>query len=104
MSETGRRDPAPGILIRWRHTCGAHPCLPIVLNTVEAAGAELPWDTDHRLQKEAAMSIQHDHTDLSHEDLFLAIPLRLGCCKLTLEVLEGDRVARAVYRSCGFSP
>jgi GNAT superfamily N-acetyltransferase len=27
----------------------------------------------------------------------------LGCCKLTLEVLEGNTVARALYRSCGFA-
>lgn len=25
-----------------------------------------------------------------------------GCCKLTLEVLEGNRVAQAAYKSCGF--
>lgn len=27
---------------------------------------------------------------------------RLGCCKLTLEVLEGNTVARKLYLSCGF--
>lgn len=27
-----------------------------------------------------------------------------GCCKLTLEVLEGNRRADAVYRACGFRP
>ncbi|RYD35822.1 MAG: GNAT family N-acetyltransferase [Verrucomicrobiaceae bacterium] len=27
---------------------------------------------------------------------------RLGCCKLTLEVLEGNTIAQAAYRSCGF--
>lgn len=27
----------------------------------------------------------------------------LGCCKLTLEVLEGNAVARAAYKSFGFS-
>jgi GNAT superfamily N-acetyltransferase len=26
-----------------------------------------------------------------------------GCCKLTLEVLEGNRTAQAVYRSAGFA-
>ena len=26
----------------------------------------------------------------------------LGCCKLTLEVLEGNKVAQAVYKSYGF--
>lgn len=26
----------------------------------------------------------------------------LGCCKLTLEVLEGNRVAQAAYRASGF--
>ncbi|MFM8332333.1 MAG: GNAT family N-acetyltransferase [Candidatus Methylumidiphilus sp.] len=32
-----------------------------------------------------------------------AIALNLGCCKLTLEVLEGNAVAQAVYRSFGFA-
>jgi ribosomal protein S18 acetylase RimI-like enzyme len=27
----------------------------------------------------------------------------LGCCKITLEVLEGNRVAQALYRACGFA-
>jgi ribosomal protein S18 acetylase RimI-like enzyme len=27
----------------------------------------------------------------------------LGCCKLTLEVLEGNTIAQAAYRSVGFS-
>jgi GNAT superfamily N-acetyltransferase len=31
-----------------------------------------------------------------------ALALRLGCCKLTLEVLEGNTVAQAAYRSFGF--
>jgi ribosomal protein S18 acetylase RimI-like enzyme len=26
----------------------------------------------------------------------------IGCCKLTLEVLEGNTVAQSLYRSCGF--
>ncbi len=26
----------------------------------------------------------------------------LGCCKITLEVLEGNTIAQAVYRACGF--
>ncbi|WP_330202957.1 GNAT family N-acetyltransferase [Cyanobacterium sp. Dongsha4] len=30
------------------------------------------------------------------------IALKLGCCKLTLEVLEGNQVAQAVYKSFGF--
>jgi GNAT superfamily N-acetyltransferase len=30
------------------------------------------------------------------------IALTLGCCKLTLEVLEGNAPAQAVYRACGF--
>ncbi|MBD2035476.1 GNAT family N-acetyltransferase [Phormidium sp. FACHB-592] len=32
-----------------------------------------------------------------------AIAISLGCCKLTLEVLEGNQVAQAAYRACGFS-
>ena len=28
--------------------------------------------------------------------------IRLGCCKLTLEVLEGNTIAQAAYRSLGF--
>ena len=31
------------------------------------------------------------------------IALRLGCCKLTLEVLEGNVVAQAAYRACGYA-
>ena len=31
------------------------------------------------------------------------IALRLGCCKLTLEVLEGNVVAQAAYRAVGFA-
>ncbi len=27
-----------------------------------------------------------------------------GCCKLTLEVLQGNQVAQAAYRACGFGP
>jgi ribosomal protein S18 acetylase RimI-like enzyme len=30
------------------------------------------------------------------------IALNLGCCKLTLEVLEGNAAAQAAYRACGF--
>lgn len=29
---------------------------------------------------------------------------RLGCCKLTLEVLGGNSNAQALYRSCGYAP
>ena len=32
------------------------------------------------------------------------IALRLGCCKLTLEVLENNEVAKNLYRSLGFTP
>ncbi len=31
-----------------------------------------------------------------------ALAREKGCCKLTLEVLEGNAVARAVYERCGF--
>jgi GNAT superfamily N-acetyltransferase len=31
------------------------------------------------------------------------IAIRLGCCKLTLEVLEGNAIAQAAYRACGFA-
>lgn len=27
----------------------------------------------------------------------------MGCCKLTLEVLEGNRVAQSLYRACGYA-
>ena len=30
------------------------------------------------------------------------VALELGCCKLTMEVLEGNTVAQAAYRGCGF--
>lgn len=31
------------------------------------------------------------------------IAINIGCCKLTLEVLEGNSIAQAVYKSCGYS-
>jgi GNAT superfamily N-acetyltransferase len=31
------------------------------------------------------------------------IAIDLGCCKLTLEVLEGNHVAQSAYKACGFS-
>ena len=31
------------------------------------------------------------------------IAVRNGCCKLTLEVLEGNAVAQAAYRACGYA-
>jgi ribosomal protein S18 acetylase RimI-like enzyme len=31
-----------------------------------------------------------------------SIAISLGCCKLTLEVLENNHVAQAAYRACGF--
>jgi ribosomal protein S18 acetylase RimI-like enzyme len=32
-----------------------------------------------------------------------AIAHRLGCCKMTLEVLEGNAPAQAAYKACGFA-
>ena len=31
------------------------------------------------------------------------IAISLGCCKLTLEVLEGNTIAQGAYKSCGYS-
>lgn len=31
------------------------------------------------------------------------IARRMGCCKLTLEVLEGNTIAQAAYRACGYA-
>lgn len=31
------------------------------------------------------------------------VAIGLGCCKLTLEVLEGNSVAQAAYKACGFA-
>ncbi|MDD5272214.1 MAG: GNAT family N-acetyltransferase [Methylovulum sp.] len=31
------------------------------------------------------------------------LAIGLGCCKLTLEVLEGNAVAQAAYKACGFA-
>lgn len=31
------------------------------------------------------------------------IAIRLGCCKLTLEVLEGNTIAQAAYKASGFA-
>lgn len=36
-------------------------------------------------------------------DLVEAIAIERGCCKLTLEVLEGNHPATALYRSIGFA-
>ena len=30
------------------------------------------------------------------------IAINMGCCKLTLEVLEGNTTAKAAYRACGY--
>ena len=32
-----------------------------------------------------------------------AIARQLGCCKLTLEVLEGNTIAQSAYRACGYA-
>lgn len=32
-----------------------------------------------------------------------AIARQMGCCKLTLEVLEGNIVAQSAYRACGYA-
>ena len=29
---------------------------------------------------------------------------RLGCCKITMEVLEGNDIAQSAYRACGYAP
>ena len=31
------------------------------------------------------------------------IAVRIGCCKLTLEVLEGNAIAQAAYKACGYA-
>lgn len=31
------------------------------------------------------------------------IARQLGCCKLTLEVLEGNTIAQSAYRACGYA-
>ncbi|MFM7574543.1 MAG: GNAT family N-acetyltransferase, partial [Snowella sp.] len=31
------------------------------------------------------------------------VAIDLGCCKLTLEVLEGNTIAQMAYKSCGYS-
>lgn len=31
------------------------------------------------------------------------IARRLGCCKLTLEVLQGNLIAQSAYKACGYS-
>lgn len=28
----------------------------------------------------------------------------MGCCKITLEVLEGNRIAQSAYKACGYAP
>lgn len=54
---------------------------------------------------DVAVSGRHRGKGLSRRMLekVEAIAAGLGCCKLTLEVLEGNTVAQAAYRSFGFS-
>jgi ribosomal protein S18 acetylase RimI-like enzyme/predicted enzyme related to lactoylglutathione lyase len=54
---------------------------------------------------DAIVSAEHRGRGLCKRMLEVAESLaeRLGCCKLTLEVLEGNIVAQAAYKSCGFS-
>ena len=33
-----------------------------------------------------------------------AIARALGCCKITMEVLEGNAIAQSVYSACGYAP
>lgn len=33
-----------------------------------------------------------------------ALAAARGCCKMTLEVLQGNQVAQNLYRACGFAP
>ncbi len=51
------------------------------------------------------VSAEHRGRGLSKRMLEVAeaVALRLGCCKMTLEVLEGNVVAQAAYKSCGFA-
>ncbi len=51
------------------------------------------------------VSVEHRGRGLSRRLLHAAeeLAVRLGCCKLTLEVLEGNSVAQAAYRACGFA-
>jgi ribosomal protein S18 acetylase RimI-like enzyme len=48
---------------------------------------------DHRGQGVARRLLQQVETEARAR----------GCCKLTLEVLEGNRTAQSVYRSAGFA-
>jgi len=32
-----------------------------------------------------------------------AIAIGLGCCKITLEVLEGNQLAQGLYKACGYA-
>lgn len=54
---------------------------------------------------DAIVSAEHRGRGLSKRMLEVAEALahRLGCCKLTLEVLEGNVVAQAAYMSYGFA-
>ena len=54
---------------------------------------------------DAIVSAEHRGRGLCKRMMEVAESLaqRLGCCKLTLEVLEGNAVAQAAYTSCGFA-
>jgi ribosomal protein S18 acetylase RimI-like enzyme len=54
---------------------------------------------------DAVVSAEHRGRGLCKGMLQVAetIAQRLGCCKMTLEVLEGNVVAQAAYTSCGFA-
>lgn len=54
---------------------------------------------------DAIVSVEHRGRGLCKCMLRVAeaVAHRLGCCKMTLEVLEGNVVAQAAYKSCGFA-
>ncbi|MFY8149049.1 MAG: GNAT family N-acetyltransferase [Prochlorococcaceae cyanobacterium] len=54
---------------------------------------------------DAIVSVEHRGHGLCKRMLEVAeaVAHRLGCCKITLEVLEGNVVAQAAYKSCGFA-
>lgn len=54
---------------------------------------------------DAIVSAEHRGRGLCKQMLQAAeaLALRLNCCKMTLEVLEGNMIAQAAYRSFGFA-
>lgn len=107
LSETARRDLIPGLR--------AHPTTMVFLayRGSEAIGIAVCFRGFSTFAARPLVNIHDLFVSPAHRGegisrlIFGAIEHRareLGCCKLTLEVLENNRRARGVYAAAGFSP